>query len=96
MRLLAILSTSICTGESDAGKCLQLLIFVGRRDDHLYLDRDTYDLDRRASAGVEIAEDVAEDLAHSKFAQNILTSVAGGAAGTVAGHFTEKLLNHTR
>ena len=84
MRLLAILSTSICTGESDAGKSLQLLIFFGRRDDHLDANSDTHDHDRRASIGGEIATDLAKSVANS---------AAGGAAGAAVSHFVNKHLH---
>ena len=71
---------------------MQVLIVLGRRDDYLDRFRHTVDLHQRASAVGEIADDIA----HSGLAKNILTSIAGGAAGATAGHFANEILNHTR
>jgi len=56
--------------------------------------RDIVDLDQRAS--VSAAGNILSDLLRSSTVKNILTSVAGGAAGAGAGFLTDKLLNSTR
>ena len=63
---------------------MRLLIILGRHDDHLDLDSDTHDHDRRASIGGEIATDLAK---------SVVNSAAGGAAGAAVSHFVNKHLH---